>query len=71
MAFYENQSDMFRQRAENCKKNGDRLHDQATSARERGNEEKYQDYMNRSQAQYKMQKDNEEKAKQHEGKSWR
>lgn len=71
MAFYENQSDMFRQRAENCKKNGDRLQAQAVSARERGNEEKYREYTDRSQAQYQMQKENEDKAKQHEGKTWR
>jgi len=70
MAFYENQSDMFSKRAENCKNNGDRLYAQAMQAKERGDTDKYREYMAQSQTQYKMQKENEEKAKKHAGKTW-
>ena len=34
MAFYENQSDMFKQRAEKCKQDGGRLYAQAVVAKE-------------------------------------
>ena len=70
MAFYENQSDMFNKRAENCKKNGDRLYAQAMEAKERGDNAKHQECMAQSQTQYKMQKENELKAKEHDGKTW-
>lgn len=71
MAYYENQADMFTQRAENCKKNGDRLYAKAMEEKEKGNMEKYQEYMVQSQTQYKMQKENEAKAKEHAGKTWK
>jgi len=71
MAYYENQSDMFKKRAENCKKNGDRLYAKAMEAKERGDKEKYREYMAQAQTQYKMQKENEAKAKEHAGKTWK
>jgi len=71
MAYYENQSEMFKKRAENCKKNGDRLYAQAIAAKERGDKEKYNKYVAQSQTQFKMQKDNEAKAKEHLGKTWK
>ena len=40
MAHYENQSDMFKQRAEKCKQDGDRLYAQAMEAKDRGDKEK-------------------------------
>ena len=70
MAFYENQSHMFSKRAENCKKDGDRLYTMAMEAKERGETKKQQEYMAHSQTQYKMQKENELKAKEHDGKTW-
>ena len=33
MAFYENQSDMFKERAEKCKRDGDRFYAQAMEGR--------------------------------------
>lgn len=71
MAFYENQTDMFNKRAENCKKNGDRFYAQAMEAKERGDHTKFQEYMAQSLTQYKMQKENESKAKEHAGKTWK
>lgn len=71
MAFYENQSDMFLQRADSCRKSAERLEALATGARQRGDEAKYQEYMDRSEAQRTMQRQNEEKAQQHAGKTWR
>jgi hypothetical protein len=70
MAFYENQSDMFLKRAENCKRHGDQLYAQAMVAKEQGDAKKYQEYLVQAKNQYKMQEDNEQKAKKHEGKSW-
>lgn len=70
MAFYENQSDMFKQRAENCKKHGDQLYAQAMDFKEKGDTENYQKHMAQAKNQYSMQKDNEAKAKEHAGKSW-
>lgn len=71
MAYYENQSDMFKQRAENCKKNGDRLYAKAMEAKEMGDNEKYNEYIAQSQTQYTMQKSNEAKAIEHAGKTWK
>ena len=45
MAFYENQSDMFKQRAEKCKRDGDRLYAQAMEAKDRGDKEKHKELM--------------------------
>jgi hypothetical protein len=70
MAFYENQSDMFSKRAEKCKKDGDRYYAQAMEAKELGDKVKFQQFMAQSQNQYKIQKENEEKAKEHAGKTW-
>lgn len=71
MAFYENQSAMFMARAENCKKDGDRHYAQAMLAKEVGNMENYRMHMAQAQTRYRMQKDNERKAKENTGKSWR
>ncbi|HZF71243.1 hypothetical protein [Sulfuricurvum sp.] len=71
MAHYENQSDMFKQRAENCKKNGDRLYAQAMEAKDHGSKDKYNEYMAQAQTQYMMQKENEAKAKEYAGKNWK
>lgn len=71
MAFYENQSDMFRKRAEKCKKNGDMFYAQAMSAKERGDIKKFQVLMAQAQKQYQMQKNNEAKAEEHKGKTWK
>lgn len=71
MAYYDNQSDMFKQRAERCKRNGDQLYAQAMEAKELGNNEKYQEYLAQSKTQYKFQAENEEKAKEHAGKTWK
>lgn len=62
---------MFRKRAESNKSNGDRLYAQAKSAEERGDSAKHKQYMAQAQAQYKMQKENDAKAAQHEGKTWK
>jgi len=61
---------MFKKRAEKNKKTGDQYYAQAMSFKSDGDKNKYQVYMNKAQAQYKMQKDNEKSAKQHAGKSW-
>lgn len=71
MAYYENQSDMFKQRAEACKRHGDQLYAQAMEAKERGSQEKYKEYLAQSKTQYKSQAENEEKAKEHAGKTWK
>jgi hypothetical protein len=71
VAHYENQSDMFRQRAENCKQSGDRFYAQAMEAKERGDKEKHNEFMAQAQTQYKMQRENEAKAKEHVGKTWK
>lgn len=70
MAYYENQSAMFKQRAETCKKKGDRLYAQAMAAKESGDKDTYNKSMAQAQTQYKMQKENEAKAKEHSGKTW-
>ncbi|MBI0158351.1 MULTISPECIES: hypothetical protein [unclassified Snodgrassella] len=70
MAFYENQSDMFKKRAENNKKQGDQYYAMAMKAKDEGNSKEYGKYFVQSQTQYKMQKENELKAKEHAGKSW-
>lgn len=71
MAFYENQSDMFTKRAENCKKSGDMYYAKAMAAKSRGDSENYKIYMSQAQHQYKSQKENEAKAIKHKGKTWR
>ena len=71
MAFYENQSEMFKQRAEKCKRDGDRFYAQAMVAKENGNTEKHKELMAQAQYQYKQQKENEAKAKEHENKTWK
>lgn len=71
MAFYENQSDMFKKRAEKCKRDGDHFYAQAMAAKESGDAEKYKELMAQAQYQYKQQKENEAKAKEHEGKTWK
>ena len=71
MAFYENQSDMFKQRAGKCKQDGDRLYAQAMEAKDRGDKEKHKELMAQAQYQYKQQKENEAKAKEHTGKTWK
>ena len=68
MAHYENQSDMFMKRAESCKKNGDRFYAQAKQA---SNKDQYDELMAQAQAYYQGQKENEAKAKQHAGKTWK
>lgn len=70
MAFYKNQSDMFKKRAENCKKNGDRFYALAMKAKEEGDTAKHKEYMAQSQDQYKKQAENELESKEHEGKTW-
>lgn len=71
MAFYENQSDMFKNRAEKCKRDGDRFYAQAIEFKESGDVEKHKELMAQAQYQYKQQKENEAKAKEHEGKTWK
>lgn len=71
MAYYENQSDMFKKRAEKCKRDGDSFYAQAMDAKERGGSEKYRELMAQAQYQYKQQNENEAKAKEHEGKTWK
>ncbi len=70
MAHYENQSDMFKQRAEKNKRDGDRYYAQSKQAKESGDDANAQKYMAQAQHQYKSQKENESKAKEHQGKSW-
>lgn len=71
MAVYENQSDMFTKRAETCKKHGDMFYAKAMDAKARGDKEKYNEYMAQAQHQYKAQEENEAKAIEHKGKTWR
>ena len=71
MAFYENQSDMFKKRAEKCKRDGDRFYAQAMTAKQNGDSAKYNELMAQAQYQYKQQKENEAKAKEHTGKTWK
>lgn len=71
MAFYENQSDMFKQKAEKCKRDGDRFYAQAMEAKDRGDKEKHKELMAQAQYKYKQQKENEAKAKEHAGKTWK
>ena len=52
---------MFKQRAEKCKRDGDRLYAQAMEAKDRGDKEKHKELMAQAQYQYKQQKENEEK----------
>lgn len=70
MSTYENKSDMFRKRAEKNKKDGDRLYAQAMQAKKNGDEQKYKDLMAQAQHYYKSQKENEAKAKEHEGENF-
>lgn len=71
MALYENQSDMFTKRAETCKRSGDAYFAKAMAAKSSGDSESYKIYMAQAQYQYKSQKDNEAKAIEHRGKTWR
>ncbi|TSA79663.1 hypothetical protein FNE76_03860 [Helicobacter mehlei] len=61
---------MFRQRAENNKKQGDRYYAQSKEAEVRGDKEAAKNYMAQAQYQYKSQKQNEAKAQEHKGKEW-
>lgn len=70
MANYENQADMFRQRAEKCKQSGDQYYAQAMKCKASDDGDNYKKYMAQAQNQYKLQKENEAKAKAHAGKSW-
>lgn len=67
MSYYENQSDMFLKRAEKNKRDGDMYYAKAQNAK---TEEEKEGYMAQAQYQYNSQKDNEDKAKEHAGKSW-
>jgi hypothetical protein len=71
MAHYENQSDMFKQRAEKNKRDGDRYYAQSKDANGRGDSEAADQYMAQAQHQYKSQKENEVRAKEHSGKTWK
>ncbi|BCD46187.1 hypothetical protein [Helicobacter suis] len=62
MAYYKNQEDMFRQRAENNKKQGDYHYAQSKEVEARGDKEAAQSHMAQAQYQYKSQKQNEAKA---------
>lgn len=70
MAVYDNQSDMFKQRAEKDKKAGDSYYAQAMDAKGRGDDKEYKSLMAKAQHYYKSQKENEEKARKNQGKSW-
>ncbi|QYK00354.1 hypothetical protein [Shewanella psychrotolerans] len=70
MGHYDNQSDMFKQRAEKNKRDGDRYYALSKSAKESGDDKAAEKYMAQAQHQYKSQKENESKAKEHEGKTW-
>lgn len=70
MAHYENQSDMFNQRAEKNKRDGDRYYAKSKEAKERGDNIAAEKYMAQAQHHYKSQKENEAKAKEHKGKTW-
>ena len=71
MAHYEDQSDMFKQRAKKNKRDGDRYYAQSKEAKERGDDAAAKKYMAQAQHQYKSQKENEAKAKEHKGKTWK
>lgn len=70
MAHYKNQSDMFNQRAEKNKRDGDRYYAQSMAAKEKGDEQAAKKYMAQAQHQYNSQKQNESKAKEHKGKTF-
>lgn len=71
MAYYENQSDMFRQRAEKCKQNADSHYAQSMQAKADGDMESHRQHMAQSKHYYKCYEENMEKAKLHEGKTWK
>lgn len=70
MAHYKDQSDMFKQRAEKNKRDGDRYYAQSKAAKEKGDDQAAQKYIAQAQHQYKSQKDNEAKAREHKGKTF-
>lgn len=71
MAFYENQYDMFKQRAEKCKDEADKLYAKAMNAKDAGNSEEYKKYYLQSQKKYEEAKMNEEKAEKYKDSSWK
>lgn len=70
MAYYENHSDMFKQRAEKSRKAAEQFQVKAKQAKDCGDTEKYKKYTDQAKAYYQSEKDNLASAKANAGKSW-